>query len=259
MNTKINDNSIPAQVTLLGAGPGDPELITVRGLKRLKAAEVLIYDDLAGSELPNEVPAGCEKIYVGKRAGKHSRPQGEINALILEHARRGKRVVRLKGGDVFVFGRGGEEIEALAGAGISFEVVPGITAALAAGAAAHIPLTHRDLASSLVFITGHEAVRPGDPGVPWEQYAKLRATLCVYMGAVRLPIIAGRLLAGGLAHGTPAAAVIRAGRPDMKVVPFDLGRAAAGELSGEVVSPAIVVIGDVARFACAAQAFAGVN
>lgn len=247
------ENTFPAQVTLLGAGPGDPELITVRGLKRLRAAEVLIFDDLAGTDLPDEAPPGCEKIYVGKRAGKHSRPQAEINELIVKHARRGKRVVRLKGGDVFVFGRGGEEIEALTAAGISFEVVPGITAALAAGAAAHIPLTHRDLASSLVFVTGHQAVRPGDPGVPWEQYAKLKATLCIYMGAVRLPIIAGRLLAGGLAPETPAAAVIRAGRPDMKIVPFDLGRAASGELAGEVVSPAIVVIGDVARFAAASR------
>ncbi len=249
MNSAKTQEKNPAQVTLLGAGPGDPELITVRGLNRLRAAEVLIYDDLAGDELPDEAPAGCEKIYVGKRSGKHNRPQAEINALILEKARQGKRVVRLKGGDVFVFGRGGEEIEALAAAGIGFEVVPGITSALAAGAAAHIPLTHRDLASSLVFVTGHEATKPGDPGVPWEQYAKLKATLCLYMGTVRLPIIAGRLITGGLPRDTPAAAVIRAGHPDMRIESFDLGRAADGELCGRVVSPAIVIIGDVARYA----------
>lgn len=235
-------------VTLLGAGPGDPELITVRGLKRLQAAQVLIYDDLAGDALPNEVPADCEKIYVGKRSGKHNRAQSEINALIVEKAREGKRVVRLKGGDVFVFGRGGEEIEALAAAGLPFEVVPGVTAALAAGAAAAIPLTHRDLASSLIFVTGHESAKP-EEGVRWEDFAKLKATLCIYMGTVALPKIAGRLIAGGMSPATPAAAIIRAGHPDMKVVPFDLARAAAGELTGTVVSPAIVLIGEVARYA----------
>lgn len=236
------------QVTLLGAGPGDPELITVRGLKRLQAAQVLIYDDLAGEELPNEVPADCEKIYVGKRSGKHNRPQTEINALIVEKALEGKRVVRLKGGDVFVFGRGGEEIEALAEAGIPFEVIPGVTAALAAGAAAHIPLTHRDLASSLIFVTGHESAK-AEEGVRWEDFAKLKATLCIYMGTVQLPGIAARLIAGGLAADTPVAAVMRAGRPDMKVASFDLKRAAAGELAGEVVSPAILIVGKVAGYA----------
>lgn len=238
----------PALVTLLGAGPGDPELITVRGLNRLRAAEVLIYDDLAGDELPNEVPADCEKIYVGKRSGKHNRAQSEISALLVEKALEGKRVVRLKGGDVFVFGRGGEEIEALATAGIAFEVVPGVTAALAAGAAAQIPLTHRDLASSLVFVTGHESAKP-EEGVRWEDYAKLKATLCIYMGTVALPRIAARLIAGGMEPATPAAAIIRAGHPDMRVIPFDLTRASAGELTGTVVSPAIVLIGEVARYA----------
>ena len=235
-------------VTLLGAGPGDPELITVRGLKRLQAAEVLIYDDLAGDDLPNEVPATCEKIYVGKRSGKHNRPQTEINELIVEKAREGKRVVRLKGGDVFVFGRGGEELEALNAAGIPFEVIPGVSAALAAGAAAQIPLTHRDLASSLIFVTGHESAKP-EEGVRWEDFAKLKATLCVYMGTVQLPKIAGRLIAGGMNPATPVAAVIRAGHPDMRVVPFDLKRAVAGELTGQVVSPAILIIGEVARYA----------
>lgn len=235
-------------VTLLGAGPGDPELITVRGLKRLRAAEVLIYDDLAGDELPNEVPADCERIYVGKRAGRHNRAQSEISALLVEKARTGKRVVRLKGGDVFVFGRGGEEIEALNAAGIPFEVVPGLTAALVAGAAAAIPLTHRDLASSLVFVTGHEAVKPRE-GVPWEDFAKLKATLCIYMGTVALPKIATRLIAGGMSPQTPVAAVIRAGAPDMRVIPFDLARAASGAMGTDVVSPAVLIVGEVARYA----------
>ncbi len=234
------------KVTLLGAGPGDPELITVRGLNRLRTAEVLIYDDLAGDALPNEVPADCERIYVGKRAGKHNRPQSEISALLVERARTGKRVVRLKGGDVFVFGRGGEEIEALAEAGIPFEVVPGVTAALAAGAAAAIPLTHRDLASSLVFVTGHESAKPQE-GVPWEEFAKLKSTLCIYMGTVALPRIAARLMAGGMSATTPVAAVMRAGAPDMRVLRFDLARAAAGELCGEVISPAVLIVGAVAR------------
>lgn len=239
--------SLPT-VTLLGAGPGDPELITVRGMKRLKEAEVLIYDDLAGDALPGEVPESCEKIYVGKRSGKHNRAQSEINALIVDKAREGKRVVRLKGGDVFVFGRGGEEIEALGEAGIAFEVVPGVTAALAAGAAAHIPLTHRDLASSLVFVTGHESAKP-DEGVRWEEFAKLKATLCIYMGTVQLPKIAARLIAGGMEPGTPVAAVIRAGAPDRETVLFDLRRAAAGEMTGRVVSPAILIVGKVAGLA----------
>jgi len=235
-----------ANVALVGAGPGDPELITVRGRDRLAAAEVVIYDDLAGRALLDYCGANCERIYVGKRCGQHAAAQGHIIELLLKHAQAGRRVVRLKGGDPFIFGRGGEELTALVGAGISCEVVPGVTAAAAAGAAAGVPLTHREFSSAVVFLTGHENPAKPENTVNWADYARLRATLCIYMGARKLAGIAGQLMAGGMGFDVPVALVSRASWPDQQIHFSTLGELTVRQ-SGELNAPALAIIGEVAR------------
>src|SRR3712207_4035458 len=156
-------------VSLVGAGPGDPDLITVKGMQRLQQADVVIYDYLANAELLAYSRADAEKIYVGKQARRHTLSQDEINALLVEHAKAGKRVARLKGGDPYIFGRGGEEAEVLEQAGVGWEIVPGITAGVAAAAYAGIPVTHRDLASSVAFVTGHEDPTKPETAINWSK------------------------------------------------------------------------------------------
>jgi uroporphyrin-III C-methyltransferase len=234
------------QVSLVGAGPGDVELITVRGLQRLKAAEVVIYDDLSGEGLLEFCLPDAELIYVGKRAGAHCAAQEAINALLVAKARAGKRIVRLKGGDPFIFGRGGEEVLALAQAGIACEVVPGVTAAASAGAASLVPLTHRKLSSGVLFVTGHECEKKSAE-LAWERLGALGVTLCVYMGAKNLPSIAGRLIAGGLLPDTPLVVVSRASLPGQSVHLATTREAAEGILEDKIETPALVIIGEVAR------------
>jgi len=194
-------------VYIVGAGPGDEGLIAVRGLEALRRAEVVVYDYLANPRLLDCCSEACERVYVGKTAGRHSLPQEDINRLLVERARRGQIVVRLKGGDPFVFGRGGEEALELAEAGIRFVIVPGITAALAAAAYAGIPLTHRRLASTAVLITGHEDPEKGESEVDWQRLAVGAGTLAVYMGVKNLRQITARILAAGRPAATPAALV----------------------------------------------------
>ena len=174
---KYDSSAGAGRVTLVGAGPGAVDLITLRGQRALAAADVVVYDDLANVELLELCPESTRRIYVGKRAGLHLVPQDRISAILVEEARQGRAVVRLKGGDPLIFGRGGEELQALAEAGIPYEIVPGITAAMAAGAGTGIPLTHRDHASAVVFVTGHEcAGKPSDrPGVDWAALARTGA------------------------------------------------------------------------------------
>ncbi len=195
-------------VVLVGAGPGAADLLTVRAARVLAAAEVVVFDRLVTEEVLDLVPPSAERIYVGKSRADHCLPQDEINALLVRLGRTGRRVVRLKGGDPFVFGRGGEEIEALAAAGIPYEIVPGVTAALACAAQAGIPLTHRAVARSLTFVTGH--TRDGVLDIDFEAAAR-GGTLAVYMGLVTLPGLRDGLLAAGLPPGTPAALVERGG------------------------------------------------
>jgi uroporphyrin-III C-methyltransferase len=233
-------------VSLVGAGPGDPELITIRGRDRLAAAQVVIYDDLAGRALLDYCPTDCERIYVGKRCGQHAAMQESIIALLLTHARAGRRVVRLKGGDPFIFGRGGEELTELLRAGIPCEVVPGVTAAAAAGAAAGVPLTHREFSSAVVFLTGHENPEKPESSIDWAAYARLRATLCIYMGTRRLGGIAEQLMTGGMVFDTPVALVSRASWPDQKVEFFTLAELLTLERD-EIAAPALAIIGEVAR------------
>lgn len=232
-------------VWLIGAGPGAADLITVRGLKALQGADAVVYDELANHDLLQNCPPGCEQHSVGKRAGRHNASQDEINALLVSLAQAGKRVVRLKGGDPLVFGRAGEEIEALRAAELSFEIVPGVTAATASAAAAGLPLTHRDFSSAVVFVTGHQcAANTG--GLDWHALTKLRATLCFYMGVRRLPEIAHNLLHHGMAADMPLALISEATLPRQKITITTLG--AAGKMSpDEIVQPALVVIGEVVR------------
>ncbi|AOS44165.1 Siroheme synthase [Lacunisphaera limnophila] len=234
-------------VWLVGAGPGAADLITLRGLKLLQGAEAVVYDELANGDLLQNCPAGCELHAVGKRAGKHSATQGEINALLVSLGSAGKKVVRLKGGDPLVFGRAGEEIEALRAAGLSFEIVPGVTAATASAAALGLPLTHRDFSSAVVFVTGHQCAANTD-ALDWGALARLRATLCFYMGVRRLPEIAHNLLHHGMAAAMPLALISEATRSTQKITITTLGEAER-MAPEEIVQPALVVIGEVVRLA----------
>jgi uroporphyrinogen III methyltransferase/synthase len=230
------------KVYLVGAGPGDPGLITVRGLELLRQAEVVIYDRLVNRMLSDEAPQSAIRIFVGKLTDFHSLPQEEINQTMIEHARRGRQVVRLKGGDPFVFGRGGEEAEALREAGIPFEIVPGVSSAVAVPAYAGIPVTHRKLSSSFAVITGHEACKAKSL-VDWGSLAKAVDTLVVLMGLKNLPRIVDELLTHGRSPETPVA-LIRWGTTDeQETVSGTLHNIL--ERSRGLRPPVVVVIGDV--------------
>lgn len=205
-------------VSLVGAGPGDPDLITVKGMQRLQQADVVIYDYLANAELLRYCRADVERIYVGKQANRHTLRQDEINALLVTHGQAGKRVVRLKGGDPYIFGRGGEEAEALKQAGVSWEVVPGISAGVAAPAYAGIPVTHREVASSVAFITGHEDPTKPETALNWRTLATAVDTLVFYMGVGNLPEIAEKLVEHGRSAETPVAVIRWGTLPRQEVV-----------------------------------------
>lgn len=228
-------------VALVGAGPGDPGLLTVRGAELLGAAEVVVYDRLSVASLLDLAPADAERINVGKDPDGPSVPQARINDLLVEHGRAGRRVVRLKGGDPFVFARGGEEAQALIDAGVPFEVVPGITSAIAVPAYAGIPVTQRHSSTSFTVITGHEDPDKGGE-LDWDAVARLGGTIVVLMGVGRIRRIADRLLAGGLAPETPATAVRWGTRPEQRTI-----RATLATIADEpLASPSVIVIGRVA-------------
>ncbi|HMD60461.1 MAG TPA: uroporphyrinogen-III C-methyltransferase [Opitutaceae bacterium] len=238
----------PGTVYIVGAGPGDPELLTLKARRVLAEADVVVYDQLVSPEVLDIAPPGCERLFAGKKAGQCSRTQLEIDEALVRLALGGKTVVRLKGGDPFVFGRGGEEAAALASAGVPFEIVPGVTSALAAAAYAGVPLTHRSHSSAIVLLTGHED--PSKPGatVRWEDYARLKATLCIYMGVKNLPMIARRLEDGGLAAATPAVIVQSATTEGHRRIVGTLGTIAGLAARADVGSPAMIIIGEVAAF-----------
>lgn len=233
------------RVYLVGAGPGDPELLTVKGLRCLRAAQVIVYDRLVNAALLDEVPIGARRIFVGKQSGHYSVRQEEINALLIEQARLGLVVVRLKGGDPCVFGRGGEEALALAEAGIAFEIVPGVTSAIAVPAYAGIPVTHRGQASLLTIVTGHETPGGGAPPVDWEALAHLEGTLVILMGISSLATISQRLLAAGLAAATPAAVIAQGTVAAQRVVTGPLAEIAGRVTAAGLCTPAVIVIGRV--------------
>jgi len=232
-------------VYLVGAGPGDPGLLTVRGRDVLAQADVVVYDALLSPRLLEHAPAEAERIYVGKRADRHTLPQDQINALLVERARAGRTVVRLKGGDPFVFGRGGEEALALADAGINFEVVPGVTAGVAALAYAGIPATHREGASALGLVTGHEAAEKDKSSLDWHALARWPGTLVFYMGVKNLPAICRSLIDAGAAPDMPAAAVRWGTTSHQRTVAGTLATLPDLATDVNLAPPAIIAVGGV--------------
>ncbi|MFM0156448.1 uroporphyrinogen-III C-methyltransferase [Paraburkholderia sediminicola] len=236
---------------LIGAGPGDVELMTLKATRALAQADVVLVDDLVNPDVLQFARADAQIVYVGKRGGHPSTPQAGIVAQMLEHVQAGRSVARLKGGDPFVFGRGGEEQQALHAAGIRVDVINGITAGIAAPAAIGIPVTHRDYAQGVVFVTGHGA---GSGELDWAALVATRMTLVIYMGMRRLNDIAAALLAAGMSADTPSAAIESATRPEQRHVLARLGEFADTVSRAGLGSPAIVVIGGVASLALARDA-----
>lgn len=232
-------------VYLVGAGPGDPGLMTLKGRECIERAEALVYDYLANPAFLELAPEGVELVYVGKQGGSHTRTQEEINRIIVDLARAGKRVVRLKGGDPFVFGRGGEEAEELAAAGISFEVVPGVTSAVAVPAYAGIPLTHRNMTATVAFITGHEDPTKEHSTIAWDRLATGVGTLVFLMGVGNLPTIADRLMAHGRSRETPVAVIHRGTAAEQRTVTGPLKDIAGIVKEAGIKPPAIIVAGEV--------------
>lgn len=233
-------------VWLVGAGPGDPGLITWAGLEALRRADVVLYDRLGTADLLDECREDALLIDVGKAPGRAAMTQEEINAELIEHGRAGRQVVRLKGGDPFVFGRGGEEAEALAGAGIACSVVPGVTSAIGGLATAGIPITHRGIAASFAVVTGHEAPERASEGVDWQRLATAVDTLVVLMGVGRLEAIVDALVAGGRDPSTPCAVIEQASTPAQRVVEAPLADIARVSRDAGIEAPALLVVGDVA-------------
>ena len=233
-------------VALVGAGPGDPGLMTVRGLELLRRADVVVYDRLVDPRLLDEAPTAA-RIFAGKATGDHPLPQEQINALLIHHARCGCRVVRLKGGDPFVFGRGGEEADALARAGIPLEIVPGVSAAVAVPAYAGIPLTYRGIASSFAVVTGHQDRCARDSGVDWERLATGVDTLVILMGLRSLPRIAEALMSHGRAPSTPVALVRWGTTERQATVTGRLDEIADVAQAAALEPPVVIVVGDVVK------------
>lgn len=231
------------EVFLVGAGPGDPDLLTFRALRLIQMADVVFYDRLVGERIIDLLPPKAEKFYVGKARSDHAVPQEGINQLLVDEALKGKRVLRLKGGDPFIFGRGGEEIEQISASGIPFQVVPGITAASGCASYAGIPLTHRDHAQSVRFVTGH--LRNGTCNLPWNELIHPSQTLVIYMGLVGLPYICEQLIAHGMPADTPIALVEKGTLPDQKVHTGTLATMPDYVEGREIHAPTLTIVGSV--------------
>lgn len=242
-------NHLPTEplgsVYLIGAGPGDPDLLTFKALRLMQKADVVVYDRLVSQQILNLVRRDAERIYVGKQKAQHCVPQDKINDLLVHHAQQGKRVVRLKGGDPYIFGRGGEEAQQLVEAGITFDVVPGITSAAGASTYCGVPLTHRDYAQSVTFATGH--LKNNTVDLNWTALAQSNNTLVIYMGLTGLAIIGEKLIEHGLTPSMPVAVIQNATRDNQKTVTGTLNNIAQRVKQVQVTSPAIIIIGEVVK------------
>ncbi|MCZ4281917.1 siroheme synthase CysG [Kiloniella laminariae] len=247
INLNWKEKNAAGHVAIVGAGPGDPDLLTFRAMRFMQQADVVVYDRLISDEILDYVRRDADRIYVGKGPGNHSKTQDEINDILVQEASKGLRVVRLKGGDPFVFGRGGEEMEVLQAAGIEVDIVPGITAAIGCAAAAAVPLTHRDHASMVTFVAGQNG--DGIAEADWSGLANSRQTLVFYMGVSKANNISAKLMLNGLSGETPVAIIENGTRPDQRVLPGKLS--GLGELTenSAITGPALIVIGSVAAFA----------
>jgi uroporphyrin-III C-methyltransferase/precorrin-2 dehydrogenase/sirohydrochlorin ferrochelatase len=239
------DIASKGEVALVGAGPGDPELVTFKAARLLQRADVVVYDRLTSAEIVDLARRDAQKIYAGKAASSHSMAQEDINALLVKLAQEGKRVVRLKGGDPFVFGRGGEEISELMKHGISFQVVPGITSALGCSSYCGIPLTHRDFAQSVIFATGH--LQKDSVNLNWKMLAQPHQTIVIYMGLRSLPTIAEKMIEHDVPPEMPVAVVHNATLPDQKILIGELADIADQVIAAKMTSPCLIIIGEVVR------------
>ncbi len=241
----VNTKLTPGKVWLVGAGPGDPELLTLKAARLIGAADVLVHDHLVGDGIIDLARPDAQRIYAGKQSSKHSIPQDELNHLLVQLAREGRSVVRLKGGDPFIFGRGGEELETLAEMGIPFEVVPGVTAAAGCGAYAGFPLTHRDHAQSVVLVTGH--LKDGTVNLDWPALARPRQTVVFYMGIGAAAEICRQMIAHGLPSMTPAAVVRKGTQPEQQTLLATLGTLPHRITECGIKPPALIVVGSVVQ------------
>ncbi len=247
VNADPAHHAVVGGVSIVGAGPGDPDLLTFRAMRAIQEADIVVYDRLVGPDILEYVRRDAERVFVGKSRSNHHRTQDQINALLADLAVSGKRVVRLKGGDPFVFGRGGEERDYLMARGVAVDVVPGITAAVGAAAYAGVPLTHRDHASAVTFVTGHG--KDGEPDLDWAHLAKARQTVVIYMGVDTADRTAARLLENGMAAQTPVAVIENATRPEQRVIAGVVGQLGGLVAEHAITGPALLVIGSVAGLA----------
>ena len=245
-----HENQRSGRVSLVGAGPGDPELLTLKALKRLQSADIVFYDRLVGAGVLDLINPVAEMVPVGKSKGEHSVPQDIIQLKLIEAAKGGKMVVRLKGGDPFVFGRGGEEVDALRAAGVDVDVVPGISSALGCAASAQIPLTHRDHAQSVTFVTGH-AKLDEEPDLDWRALARVNQTVVVFMGVGTAPRMTQRLMQAGRSGETPVAVIENGTRENERVVVGELSRLPALLEANGIEGPALLIVGEAV--ACGRQ------
>ncbi|MBC6413648.1 MAG: uroporphyrinogen-III C-methyltransferase [Chromatiales bacterium] len=236
------DNQV-GEIYLVGAGPGDPDLLTIKALRLMQQADVVVYDRLVSDSIHKLLRPGVEKIYAGKQAAKHAMSQADINQLLVDLAKQGKKVLRLKGGDPFIFGRGGEEIETLFEQGIPFQIVPGITAALGCAAYSGIPLTHRDYAQSCVFVTGHR--KDGSVNLNWRLLCQAGQTLVFYMGLLGLEHICQALIENGMPPTTPIALIMHGTLADQKIVISDLSNIVSAVQDQEIEPPTLLIVGKV--------------